>query len=76
MRDGAVANVNGKLRSEEKVLVSNLPGRQIIIEVPRENAAISMRFFLLDNAFIEVSAYGRFPPGSVSLRQSSRLRRR
>jgi hypothetical protein len=58
MRDSAVANTDGKLRSEEKVLVSNLPGRQIIVELPRGNVVVSMRFFLLDNVMITVTAAG------------------
>ena len=51
-RDGAVSNVNGTLRSEERVIVSNLPARQIIVDAP-EKLVLVMRFFLKDNVLIE-----------------------
>ena len=50
-RNGAVENVNGKLRSEDQILISNLPGRQIIIDAPQEIVIVA-RFFLLDYTLI------------------------
>jgi hypothetical protein len=52
VRDAAVSNVHGTLRSEERVMVSNLPGRQIIVDGP-ENSVVVFRFFLKDNVLVQ-----------------------
>ena len=56
-RDGAVANVKGKLRKEDAILVSDLPGREFIIDAPNGLVAIS-RIFLLDNKLVQAMAAG------------------
>jgi hypothetical protein len=56
-RDGAVSNVKGKLRKEEAILVSDLPGREFIIDAPNGLVAMS-RIFLLDNKLVQAMAAG------------------
>jgi hypothetical protein len=57
VRDGAVSNVKGKLRKEDAILVSDLPGREFIIDGPNGLVAIS-RIVLLDNKLVQVMAAG------------------
>jgi hypothetical protein len=57
VRDGAVSNVKGKLRKEDAILVSDLPGREFIIYGPNGLVAIS-RIVLLDNKLVQVMAAG------------------
>ena len=57
-RDGAVNNVHGTLRSEQRVLISNHPGREIIADTP-EGAVLIDRFFLLDNKLIQAIVAGQ-----------------
>ena len=56
-RDGAVANVHGRLRSEEKVMVDNHPGRQIIIDAPNDMVLVQ-KFFVLDAKLIQAIVGG------------------
>jgi hypothetical protein len=58
-RNGAVANVKGKLRSEERFLLSNFSARQIIIDSPGDQVIV-LRYFLMDNTIIQAIAAG--PP--------------
>jgi hypothetical protein len=55
-RDGAVENAHGTLRSEQRLLVSNLPTRNIIIDT--EKAVVVDRFFLLKNSLIQALVIG------------------
>jgi hypothetical protein len=56
-RDGAVANVHGKLRSEEPMVVSNLAGRQIIIDAPN-TLVLVMRFFMMGSTLVQAAVAG------------------
>lgn len=56
-RDGAVANVHGRLRSEEKITVDNHPGRQIIIDAPNDMVLVQ-KFFVLDAKLIQAIVGG------------------
>jgi len=56
-RDGAVGNVKGKLRSEEKLVVSNLPARQIIVDTPQGLVLVG-RFFLMENTLVQALVAG------------------
>lgn len=44
-RNGAVANVKGKLRSETAVTISNFPGRELVIDAP-SGQVMMLRYFL------------------------------
>ncbi len=57
-RNGAVANVKGKLRSERDVTVSGFPGREIIIDGPTGGIVI-MRFFLSGSTLIQAIVGGK-----------------
>src|SRR5665213_2780761 len=39
-RNGAIENVKGQLRTEERILISNLPGRHFIIDAPGNLVAV------------------------------------
>ena len=56
-RDGAVANVKGTLRKEERITVNGLPGREIIVDVPNNLVAIQ-RFFVLRNILVQALIAG------------------
>jgi hypothetical protein len=46
-RNGGVANVKGKLRSEERITVGGMPGRKIVIDIPQSQQA-SVAIFVLN----------------------------
>jgi hypothetical protein len=56
-RNGAVANVHGQLRSEERVTVDNHPGRQIIIDAPG-GLVLVQKFFVLDATLVQAVVVG------------------
>ena len=56
-RDGAVANIKGKLRSEEKLLVSDLEARHIIIDTPQGLVVVD-RFFLVQSTMVQALVAG------------------
>jgi hypothetical protein len=59
-RNGAVQNVKGTLRQEDKITISNLEARQLVIDSPR-GIVIKMRYFLLANVLVQALVAG--PPG-------------
>ena len=69
-RNGAVANGKGQLRSEERVLISNLPARYIIIDLPG-NFVAAMRFFVLESSLVQGTVVG--PPGIESEPDTKRV---
>ena len=56
-RDGAVANVKGKLRSEQRLTINNLPAREIIIDAPN-NLVVLVRYFLLQATLVQALTAG------------------
>jgi hypothetical protein len=60
-REGAIANVKGKLRSEVNLTQNGHPGRQIVIDTPTPLVLV-LRFFLMGNTMIQAIAAG--PPPS------------
>jgi hypothetical protein len=62
-RDGAVANVKGKLRSEQKILISNLPARHVVIDTPDRHVVVA-RYFLLRDTLVQGLVVG---PSDVEL---------
>src|SRR4029450_9005116 len=58
-RDGAVANVKGKLRKEEKLTLGSAVARQIIIDAPN-NVVLVSRFLMLEKTLVQVLVAG--PP--------------
>jgi len=57
VRDGIVGSVKGKLRSEENIVVSNLPARQIIVDVPQDLVLVN-RFFLMESTLVQALVTG------------------
>jgi hypothetical protein len=55
-RDGAVANVHGRLRSEERITIDNRPGRQIVIDAG--DMVLVQRFFVLDATLVQAIVGG------------------
>jgi len=56
-RNGAVANVKGKLRAETNVTINSFPGREIMIDAPGERVMI-LRYFLRGNTLIQAITGG------------------
>ena len=56
-RDGAVSNVKGKLRKEERLTISNVPARQIIIDAP-SNVVVVGRYLMLNNTLVQALVAG------------------
>jgi hypothetical protein len=48
-RNGGVANVKGKLRSEERITGGGMPGRKIVIDIPQSQQASVAIFVLSGN---------------------------
>lgn len=59
-RNGAVANVKGKLRSETSVTINDFPGREIVIDAP-SGQVMMLRYFLAGTTLAQAIAGG--PPG-------------
>jgi hypothetical protein len=56
-RDGAVANTKGTLRNEQRVVVSNLPAREIVIDTP-QSVVIVLRYMMMDNILVQALVAG------------------
>jgi hypothetical protein len=56
-REGALANIKGKLRKEDQVMVSNFPGREIIIEAPNGLVLVN-RYFLMELTLVQALVAG------------------
>src|SRR5262245_54727171 len=56
-RDGAVANVKGTLRKEDRITVNDLSAREIIIDAPN-NLVVIARYFLLRNILVQALTAG------------------
>ena len=59
-RDGAIASVGGKKRSEEKIKLKGHPGREIVIEKDSE-VVVRMRIYLVKNRLYQVMVLGNGP---------------
>ena len=74
-RDGAVANVHGHLRSEERITVNNHPGRQIVIDT--KDMVLVQRFFVLDATLVQAIVGGHAgvenEPDTIRFLQSLRV---
>lgn len=68
-RDGAVANTHGTLRDERRVIVSNFPARQIVIDTPQK-LVIVLRYFMMDNVLVQALVAG--PEGIESKPETKR----
>src|SRR5882672_10519914 len=76
-RDGAVANTQGKLLSEQIVEVSGHPGRELKIEAAGGKATIRARLFLAKNrlyqALVVTPADQSYAPGVNRFLESVKL---
>jgi hypothetical protein len=59
-RDGAVANVNGKLIKEDKITLGKAkhPGRELLIQAPDGKIYARMRMYLVGNRLYQVIVAG------------------
>lgn len=58
-RDGAVKNINGKLRSEKEIkLDDKYPGREIVIDLAGKNGVVRQRFYLVKDRFYQILVAG------------------
>ena len=57
VRDGAVANIKGKLRKEDKIELGGLPARQIVIDAPNDIVVVN-RFLLIGNTLVQALVSG------------------
>jgi hypothetical protein len=57
VRDGAVGNLKGKVRKEERIVISNRSAREVVADAPQGIVAV-MRFFMLDNFLIQALVIG------------------
>lgn len=55
-RNGAVSNVHGTLRKEERILIGNLPARQVVVDT--EKLVFVARMFVIDNALVQAVVVG------------------
>jgi hypothetical protein len=56
-RDGAVANVKGKLKSEKKITLQENPGRDVLIEVDSKSI-VRVRLYVVKNRLYQVLVSG------------------
>jgi hypothetical protein len=56
-RNGAVENTKGKLRIEERILISNLPARHFIIDAPGNLVAVA-NIFMVGNTLVQAIVVG------------------
>src|SRR5262249_33927006 len=56
-RDGAVAQVKGKLKSEKKIKLKGVPGRELHIEV-NDKTAVRLRLYVVQNRLYQVMSIG------------------
>jgi hypothetical protein len=56
-RDGAVANVKGKLKAEKKVTLQDYPGRELVVEVDAKSL-VRVRLFVVKNRLYQVLVSG------------------
>ncbi len=56
-REGAVDNARGKLRSEKKITVDGFPGRDLLIETPKD-LAIRMKIIVARRRLYQAMAMG------------------
>jgi hypothetical protein len=59
-RDGAIASVRGKQKSEKKIELNKHPGREIVIEKDGE-VVVKMRIYLVKNRLYQVMVVGNAP---------------
>jgi hypothetical protein len=57
-RDGAVANLEGKLASEKDVKLGEYPGREIQIDVAEGKRLFRVRVYLVDQRLYQVVVFG------------------
>jgi hypothetical protein len=57
-RDGSVRNVNGTLRSEQRLIVNNAPARRVLIDIPQSNQAADSLMVLDGHGFYQAVYIG------------------
>ncbi len=57
-RDGAVANLEGKLASEKDIKLGEYPGREILIDLAGGKRLFRVRVYLVDQRLYQVVVFG------------------
>jgi hypothetical protein len=65
-RDGAVRNVNGVLRSEQRIALGAHPGRDLVVEVPGR-AVVRQRIYLAGHRLYQLVVVTDQPPNSPEI---------
>jgi hypothetical protein len=68
-RDGAVEKARGKLRSEKKIELDGFPGRELVIETPKD-VVIRMRLYAVKQRLYQAMAMG---PGGFAQSKDATL---
>jgi hypothetical protein len=66
--DGTVANVEGTLRSAEPITLGGTQGREVLIDVPKQNVVVHERIFLVGDRLYQVMYGG--PKGTESAQEA------
>ena len=56
-RDGIISSTHATLKKEERLIVNNLPARQITVEAA-DHTVIVDRFLMMDNYLVQVMVAG------------------
>ena len=68
-RDGAVGNVNGVLRSEQRIALGGHPGRDLVVDVPGQVVA-RQRIYLVGRRLYQLIVVTDQPPSSPEIERS------
>jgi hypothetical protein len=66
--DGTVGNVEGTLRSAEPITLGGTQGREVLIDVPKQNVVVHERIFLVGDRLYQVMYGG--PKGTESAKEA------
>jgi hypothetical protein len=69
-REGALDNLGGKLVSEKEIKLNNHRGREILIEVAKQDRLFRVRMYLVENRLYQTVVFG--PPKLVKSKDAQR----
>ena len=69
-REGALDNLGGKLISEKEIKLGRHSGREILIEVPKQDRLFRVRVYLVGNRLYQTVVFG--PPKFVKSKEAER----
>ena len=69
-REGALENLGGRLVSEKPIKLGRFEGRELLIEVPRQDRLFRARVYLVGNRLYQTVLFG--PPKAVRSKEAQR----